>query len=168
MADTKENRMHPDFLNSLFGLGTKRKRKRNLEWESDLPVCEIGDYLIVPLTTSRQLRAEGREMRNCAGRYDEMCHQGLARLFSIRDMADSRIATASLLWRDDYWHLDQVKGFANEEVLECDETPYFNGQSNVVRIEPPELYFVGQELLQRHRSAWSGRLHSYVCKLIKP
>lgn len=35
MADTKENRVHPDFLNSLFGLGTKRKKKRNLEWASD-------------------------------------------------------------------------------------------------------------------------------------
>lgn len=59
MADAKENGAHPDFLNSLFGLGSKRKKKRNLEWESDLPESEIGDYLFIPLTTSRQLRGRG-------------------------------------------------------------------------------------------------------------
>ena len=167
MADAKENRVHPDFLNSLFGLGTKRKKKRNLEWASDLPECEIGDYLIVPLTTSRQLRAEGRAMKHCAGHYDELCHRGLARVFSIRDLSGNRVATASLIWLDDYWHLEQVKGHENAEVLESEET-FFNGNSTVTQLEPTELHFVGQEILQRYRSAWSDRLHNYVCKLMKP
>jgi hypothetical protein len=165
MADTKENGAHPDVLNSLFGLGTKRKKKRNLEWASDLPECEIGDFLIVPLTTSRQLRAEGRAMKHCAGQYDELCHQGLARVFSIRDLSGNRVATASLIWLDDYWHLEQVKGYENAEVQESEET-FYNGNSTVTQLEPTELYFVGQEFLQRYRSAWSDRLHNCVCKLI--
>ena len=74
MAEPKKPDIQPDFLNSLFGLGTKSKKKRNLVWESDLPECEIGEFLIVPLTTSRHLRAEGRMMRHCAGTYDELCH----------------------------------------------------------------------------------------------
>lgn len=165
LADAKENKIHPDFLNSLFGLGTKRKKKRNLEWASDLPECEIGDYLIVPLTTSRQLRAEGRAMKHCAGHYDELCHKGLARVFSIQDLSGNRVATASLIWFDDYWHLEQVKGYENAAVLESEET-VFDGNSTVTDREPTELYFVGQEILQRYRSAWSDQLHSYVCNLM--
>ena len=167
MAVAKQNRVHPDFLNSLFGLGTKRKKKRNLEWASDLPACELGEFLIVPLTTSRQPRAEGRAMKHCAGHYDELCHRELARVFSIRDLSGNRVATASLIWLDDYWHLEQVKGYENAEVQESEET-FFNGNTTVTQREPTELYFVGQEILQRYRSAWSVRLHSYVCKLMKP
>lgn len=167
MADEKENSAHPDFLNSLFELETKRKKKRNLQWVSDLPECEIGEYRIVPLTTSRQLRAEGREMNHCAGHYDELCHKGLARVFSIQDLSGNRIATASLIWLDDYWYLEQVKGYGNAEVLEGEET-FCNGHSIITQLEPTELYFVSQEILQRYRSAWSDGLHSYVCKLMKP
>lgn len=167
MADTKENGAHPNFLNSLFGLGNKRKKKRNLEWVSDLPACEIGEFLIVPLTTSRQLRAEGRAMKHCASHYDELCHREQARVFSIRDLSGNRLATASLIWLDDYWHLEQVKGHENAEVLESEET-FFNGNTTVTQREPTELYFVGQEILQRYRAAWSDRLRSYVCNLMKP
>ena len=167
MASAKENRVNPDFLNALFCLETKPKKKRNLEWESDLPECEIGEYRIVPLTTSRQLRAEGREMNHCIGRYDELCHTGMVRAFSIQNEFGTRVATASLIWRDDYWHLDQVKGRANAAVVEDEEIPLFNGDSTVIHIEQTDLYFVAQELLQRYRSAWGERLHSYVCNLMK-
>lgn len=167
MADAKENGVDPDFLNAIFGLGTRRKKKRHLEWVSDLPECEIGDYLIIPLTTSRQLRAEGRAMKHCVGHYDELCHRGLARVFSIQDSSGNRLATAALIWLDDYWHLEQVKGHDNAEVLENEET-FFNGNSTVTQLEPTELYFVGQEILRRYRAAWRERLHSYVSKLINP
>lgn len=166
MAGAKENTANPDFLNSLFELDTNRKKKRNLEWVSELPECEIGDYLIVPLTTSRQLRAEGRAMKHCAGHYDERCHKGLARVFSIRDLFGNRLATASIIWLDDYWHLEQVKGSQNAEVLESEEV-FFNGSSIVTQLEPTELYFVGQEILQRYRSAWSSRLQNYVFSLMR-
>jgi|GEM_PF-1458757 len=157
---------HPDFLNSFFGLNTASKKKRNLVWESDLTECEIGEYQILPLTSSRQLRAEGRTMKHCARHYDEMCHKGLARIFSICDSSGNQVATALLVWIDDYWHLDQIKGYQNAEVLESQET-YFDGDSTVTWLEPTELYFIGQEILQRYRSAWSNRLHTYVCSLVK-
>jgi len=165
MADKTDDGVAPDFLNALFGLDTKPKKKRNLEWTSDLLMCEIGDYLILALTTSRQLRAEGRAMKHCVGHYDELCHKGLARVFSVRDISGHRIATASLIWRDDYWHLEQIKGHENAEVLESENT-YFDGNSTVTKLAPTELYFVGQEILQRYRSAWSKQLKSYVCDLI--
>jgi len=78
---------YPDFLNSFFELNTASKKKRNLVWESDLMKCDIGDYQIIPLTSSRQPRAEGCTMKHCARHYDEMCHKGLARIFSIRDLS---------------------------------------------------------------------------------
>lgn len=166
MPDTKEDGV-ADFLNSLFGLDTKRKKKRNLTWKSDLVECEIGDYLVVPLITSRQLRAEGRAMEHCVGNYDELCYRGLARVFSIRDLTGNRVATASLVWLDDYWHFEQLRGKKNAEALVCEET-FFNGDSTVTEREPTELYFVGQDLLQRYRSAWAKRLRSYVCTLMQP
>lgn len=166
MPDPEKPDIQPDFLNSLFGLDTKSKKKRNLVWESDLTECEIGEFLIIPLTSSRHLRAEGRMMRHCVGTYDELCHKGLARVFSIRDLSGHRLATASLIWREDYWHLEQIKGLRNAEVLESEST-FFDGSSRVTLLEPTELYYIGQEILLRYRCAWSDCLHNYVCGLMK-
>lgn len=105
-------------------------------------------------------------MRHCAGTYDELCHNGLARVFSIRDLDGHRLATASLIWREDYWHLEQVKGLRNAEVLESEST-FFDGNSTVTLLEPTELYYIGQEILRRYRCSWSDRLHNYVCGLMK-
>lgn len=156
----------PAFLDALFGLGPQRK-KSNFHWESALAECEIGDFQIVPLTTSRLLRAEGRAMRHCVGNYDELCHQGRARVFSIRDLACRRVATASLIWRDDYWHLDQIKGPRNAEVLESERT-FFDGDSTVTVIEQTEVYYVGHEVLRLYRQAWDSALGSYVRGLLIP
>lgn len=166
MPDPEEGDAQPAFLNALFGLGLQRK-KRNLHWESDLAACEIGDYQIIPLTTSRLLRAEGRVMRHCVRNYDELCHQGRARVFSMRDLAGRRVATASLIWRDDYWHLDQIKGPRNAEVLES-ECTFFDGDSTVALIEETEVYYVGHEVLRLYRQAWDSALGSYVRGLLIP
>lgn len=166
MPYASENVRSPGYLHAVLGPYPKSKN-RNLQWESDLSECEIGDYRIVPLTNSRQLWVEGRTMKHCAGHYDELCHQGLARLFSVQDLSGNRLATASLIWRDDYWYLEQVRGHENMEVLEIEETS-FDGNSTVTQREPSDLYFVGQEILQHYRSAWSERLHKYVCNLLNP
>ena len=166
MPDPGESEYQPAFLNALFGLGPSRK-KRNLQWESALAACEIGDFQIVPLTTSRLLRAEGRAMRHCVGNYDELCHQGLARVFSMQDFTGRRVATASLIWRDDYWHLDQIKGPSNAEVQESEHT-FFDGDSTVTLIEQTELYYVGHEVLRLYRQAWDSALSSYVGGLLSP
>lgn len=155
------------FLNALFGLGPPRKKKRNLHWESALAECEIGDFRIVPLTTSRLLRAEGRAMHHCVGNYDELCHQGRARVFSMQDLVGRRIATASLIWRDDYWHIDQIKGAHNAEVLESEHT-FFDGDSTETLIEQTEVYYVGHEILRLYRQAWDLALGSYVRGLLSP
>lgn len=167
MADDKElSQEQQEYLNAIFNLAPKHKKKLKLEWGSDLGECEIGGYWIVPLTTSRHLRAEGRAMRHCVGTYDELCHKNLARVFSVRDADGNRVATLSLIWRDDYWHLEQIKGHRNAEVLESEDT-YYDGNSTVTVLEPTELYYVGQEVLRQYRQAWSDRLQEYVCGLIK-
>lgn len=150
-ADVKRNRSGAE-----LGQGIARRSKRNLAWDSALPECEIGDYQVVPLTSSRQLRAEGREMKHCVARYADLCFRGLARVFSIRDLFGHRVATASLIWRNDYWHLEQVKGVMNGNVLDCVET-FFDGESTMTAMEPTDLYFVSQTLLQSYRSAWEER-----------
>lgn len=150
-ADVKRNRSGAEVRQ-----GVARRNKRNLAWVSALPECEIGDFQIVPLTTARQLRSEGREMKHCVALYADRCFRGLARVFSIRDLFGHRVATASLIWRDDYWHLEQVKGAMNGNVLEGVET-FFDGESTMTEMEPTDLHFVSQTLLQSYRSAWEER-----------
>ena len=157
MAEPDTSHPQADLLNAMFDTDRPRRKKRNLDWTSDLAECVIGEFVIVPLTTSRQLRAEGRAMRHCVGQYDEICHKGLARVFSIRDLSKKRMATISLLWRDDYWHLEQIKGRQNVDVLESEST-FFDGNTTVTLLEPTELHFVSQEVLRRYRRAWSERL----------
>lgn len=161
--------MYPqmEILNRVFEIVELPKRKRNLHWESDLVECDIEPYRVVPLVSSKQLREEGRIMKHCVGVYDDSCHRGLSRVFSVRDSVARRIATVSLVWQDDYWQLEQVKGPSNAEVLhttrgncEC--------ESMTESLELTDLYFVSQEILQRYRVAWGEKFERYVCGIIKP
>lgn len=136
-------------MNAIFG----KQKKRNLSWSAEMQPCEIGGYFIQPLTTSRQLRAEGRAMRHCIGRYDELCHEDLVRVFSIRDMNGDPIATMSLIRHENYWRIEQVKGLQNAEVLE-NNTPFYDGESTVLFQEQTEIYFISQEILRCQISAW--------------
>ncbi len=77
--------------------------------------------------------------------------------FSVRDAISERpVATLSLIWIDDYWHIDQLKGLRNAEVA-IHQAIYFDGEETVIDIEMTELYFAAQELFQRYRSPgpWS-------------
>jgi len=166
MSDIELFYPKPEMFNRCFN-GTLSKKKRKLTWTSDLAAFELGNYLVVPLTSSKMLREEGQIMGHCAALYDRLCHEGTVRLFSVQDLIGYRIATVSLLWRDDYWHLEQMKGPRNAGILYEQVAYQFQG-CTAERLDETDLYFVGQEIVQRYRAAWSQRFYHYVVDLITP
>lgn len=132
---------------TLLATPTKRKsRKRNLRWESLIEAFEAGDYQVVPLTSSNELREEGELMNHCVGRlYHRWCHDGAVRVFSIRDLDGRRIATASLYFDFDLrrWRIEQCKGIGNVHVS---EVPIVDDGVEA-RTELCDIHFVVQELV---------------------
>jgi hypothetical protein len=165
MADQKMDEPEIKHLIPALPSNVQGGKKRNLKWVSDLEACEIGEFMIVSLTTSRSLREEGREMKHCVGRYDELCHNGLFRVFSIRDLLDRRLATMSLKWANDYWRLDQLGGVRSADVGLIVET-YFDGERTVTRIEQAELYYVAHEVLRLYRHASDVKLNNLIVQSV--
>jgi len=81
--------------------------------------------LIEPLTTKRQLREEGYQMRHCVGKFWEDVRDGLARVFRI--LPDPGIgngrATLMLLSINcgERWRIYQISGEANKQVSSVTE-----------------------------------------------
>lgn len=136
----------------------KKNKKRNRKWSSDLGAVEIGPFLFIPLTCTKALRDEGRTMEHCVKTYEELCRFNYARIFSVRDaLSQKRIATLSLIWEDDYWHLDQVKGFRNAEIA-CNERSFFDGEQTVTELYLTDLYYAAMELVELYRDEWRNNL----------
>jgi hypothetical protein len=145
-----------DELNAIFGLNRQgKKRKRILVWESAVGRCELGDYQIIPLTSSWALRLEGQKMNHCIGHYDRLCAQGLFRAFSIRNLVDQRIATMSLVFQDHTWQLDQVSGLDNAEVCLSEEVIY-DGEQTETLLDMTEIHSVACEVVRLYRRAWEA------------
>lgn len=132
----------------------KRNKKRNRKWSSDLDAVEIGPYLFVPLTCTKELREEGQKMEHCVRSYENLCRIDCTRIFSVRDaLTMQRVATLSLIWENDYWRFDQMKGVRNTEVV-CEERTYFDGEQLEIDIDFTDLHYAAQELIQLYREAW--------------
>jgi hypothetical protein len=132
----------------------KMNKKRNRKWSSDLDAVEIGPFLFMPLTCTKALREEGFAMAHCVRAYEELCRLDYARIFSVRDALNlERVATLSLIWENDYWHLDQIKGMRNVEVI-CQELTHFDGEQTVTEILVTDVHYAAMELVQRYREAW--------------
>jgi hypothetical protein len=147
MADLNEKTMAE--LDALIKHG-RRTRKLRLSWTSALAACEIGDYQIIPLTTSSELRKEGAAMNHCVGSHDVLCAVGSCLVFSIRDLDNRRLATMSLVFGQYGWRLDQIKGYENTEVIFTEETFYSGERTETVR-DYTDLYFIAQEILRQYR-----------------
>ena len=146
-----------DELNAIFGLNRQGKKKRELVWDSSLDAFELGEYQMIPLTSSWALREEGRVMHHCVGGYVEMCAKGRARVFSIRDLLGHRVATLSLVFRDEYWHLEQIKGFANEDVSRTEEV-YYDRDCTMTQVDMTDMYYVAYDVAHCYRKAWEEGL----------
>lgn len=130
----------------------RRRAKRNLRWNSLTGPFEAGDYLVVPLTSSDELREEGEIMNHCVGqRYHRWCHDGAVRVFSIRTLLGERVATASIYFDffDRRWRLEQCKGYGNREVCRCS----FSVHESESGDEPSELHFLVQHLVALYQQA---------------
>ena len=108
-------------------------QREALYWYSDIDKFRVGDYEIVPLTSSEDLLEEGFYMSHCVGDLAYSCIDETLRVFSLRDSrTGKRIATISITndWYDagedddsmhedmeqsfgDGWRVDQVYGYAN-------------------------------------------------------
>lgn len=128
----------------------RRTRKLRLSWTSALAACEIGEYRVIPLTTSSELRKEGTAMNHCVGSHDVLSAVGTCQVFSIRDLDNRRLATMSLVFDPYGWHLDQIKGPGNAEVIYTEETFYSGERTETVR-EYSDFYYVAQEILRQYR-----------------
>lgn len=147
MADLNEKVMAE--LDAMIEHG-RRTRKLRLYWSSALAACEIGEYQVIPLTSSSGLRGEGAAMQHCVGSHDVLCAAGTYLVFSIRDLDNNRLATMSLVFDQYGWHLDQIKGLGNAEVIYTEATFYSGERTEIVR-EYSDLYYVAQEILRQYR-----------------
>ena len=136
-------------------LPNKKRRKRNLRWKSLIGPFAAGNYLVVPLTCSDDLRDEGEIMNHCIGRrYHRWCHDDAVRVFSIRDLDDRRLATVSIYFDFDdmRWRLEQCKGYGNLEVCEV-AIDTRKDQSSSVQVELSDIYFLAQDIVRLYQRA---------------
>ncbi len=123
-----------------------RRPKRNRRWMSLLDPYEAGEYLVVPLNSTFELRDEAWHMHNCIGRnYPTWCKEGFIRIFSIRDLDGRRLATASIYFdfESNRWRIEQCKGYANVEVC------WQNG-------EPSDLLFVVEDMIRLYQKTFDA------------
>lgn len=132
------------------GLSLPKRRKSRLTWSSAVESCELGDYVVVPLTTSSELRREGAAMHHCVGTYDLLCATGSLRVFSIRDLDGRRLATMSLMLGPAGWQLGEIKGLMNSEVVLLEELPVDTEQTRIVWAHT-DLYYVAHEVVRRYQ-----------------
>ena len=147
MADLNEKVLAE--LDALVEHG-RRTRKLRLSWSSVLAACEIGEYQVIPLTSSAELREEGSAMRHCVGSHDVLCAAGIYLVFSIRNLDNKRLATMSLVFDQFGWHLDQIKGLGNAEVVYTEET-FYSGERTETSRECSDLNYIAQEILRQCR-----------------
>ena len=89
-----------------------------LTWSSDLPAYQDGNYLVRPLLSQTELRAEGKLMGNCvgAGSYAMKCRSGYNRIFHIetvkKTVPNTPVATVQIIDNalNGRWHVGQIQG----------------------------------------------------------
>jgi hypothetical protein len=102
--------------------------KRDDTWDSAIPEIIVKKkYKVVPLNSTYALIDEGRDMHHCVGSYSRNCIDNLSRVFSIRGLDGSRVATLELrneaIYKVSYpgekpkgWVVNQCRGVCNDDV----------------------------------------------------
>ncbi|WP_407702911.1 MBL fold metallo-hydrolase [Thiorhodovibrio frisius] len=88
-------------------------KKKQQHWSPVLEAQKIGQFQIVPLTSSKQLGSEGWHMMNCVADYSNACKNDEYRVFSIRNISGKRLATLGLTRKNNQWFVDQCFGPRN-------------------------------------------------------
>ncbi|THB78146.1 MAG: hypothetical protein D6B25_04875 [Desulfobulbaceae bacterium] len=127
--------------------GLKEKNFKG-SWNPQLPEMLIGEYLIIPLTSSKMLKSEGFWMQHCCRTFASRCADLDYCIFSIRTRSGERLATLGVQKDHDYWQFDQCYGPGNADVIE--ETFEYLDEDGELQIElvPTELFYVAQEVVR--------------------
>ena len=105
-------------MNQLFGLiKAAPSRKLRYRWTCKVLAQETGDFFVVPLVSSNELRSEGWHMQHCVATYDVNCANGLYQVISVRDLLGNRVATLGLTYGATGWTVDQCLGSKNAIVV---------------------------------------------------
>ena len=125
------------------GAAAHQPRRR---WQSVLAPQELGEFWVVPLTSSKALSSEGWNMRHCVGDYALACANGVYQVFSIRDLGGVRVATLGLTYARGYWSVDQCRGPDNADVIESvREWVDENGKHHGIE-EYSDLHYIALEI----------------------
>ena len=125
----------------------KREPKKQLRtWTCLLTEELIGDYLIVPLCSIKQVITEADRMNNFCREYIARCAGGTYSLFSIRSRSGERFATLGLSREDDHWQVDRCAGPSDVDVLE--ESMSFLDEDDALHTESyaTEIYYIAHEV----------------------
>lgn len=140
----------PQNIDGLFetNLSSGFSKIKSGKWECPLEEMIVGDYLIIPLTSTKMLKSDGYWMNNCCKEYSDRCATGEYALFSIRSRSNERIATLGLVNKSSSWQFDQCYGVGNAEVLE--ETIVYLSDDGELQSEsyPTELYYISHEIVR--------------------
>jgi hypothetical protein len=142
----KVDELNANFVNEL-AVETYVKR-RSGKWKCKLSEMLIGDYLIMPLTSTKVFKSEGYLMNNCCRDYISQCMELKYCVFSIRSRPGERLATLGLTNDDGHWRFDQCVGPSNTDVLE--ETRKYLDEDGMLQTErlATELYYVAHEVVR--------------------
>lgn len=137
-------------LNQLFGLDQSTPtRKLRYRWSCPVLAQEMGDFFVVPLTSSKELASEGWHMQHCVASYDARCANGMYQVFCIRDLLGNRIATLGLTYGSNGWKVDQCLGIGNAEVMQrYVEWVHGNGKHESMD-EFTDLHYLAQEVARQ-------------------
>ncbi|GAB6192767.1 PcfJ domain-containing protein [Desulfocastanea catecholica] len=128
--------------------GETSVEKRTGKWNCTLSEMLVGEYLIMPLTSAKLLKAEGSLMNNCWREYISRCLESTYCVFSIRTRSGERLATLGIACDDGYWRFDQCLGPSNGNVLE--EPHHYLDDDGVLQTEwfATELYYVAHDVVR--------------------
>ncbi len=88
-----------------------------LKWAVACKAVIDGAYLVVPIRSSAELRAEARAMMNCLETYEAECALGEIIVFSIRRASDRKrlacFTVSRTVGKHRYWQVSQIAGKVN-------------------------------------------------------
>ena len=127
---------------------SKTTRKIAKKWDCPLTETLVGHFLVMPLTSVKQVHSEETEMNLNFMEYIPRCSQKEYALFSIRTRSGERLATLGLDYDSDSWHFDQCYGPGRSEVLE-EPLEYLDDEGEPqTEWYATELFYVGHEVVR--------------------
>ncbi|MBV5329000.1 MAG: hypothetical protein JZU65_15460 [Chlorobium sp.] len=138
-------------LNSLFAVElamVHAATKSPGKWECVLTEMLVGDYAVIPLTSTKMLTSESYWMQNCCWEYACLCADLEYSIFSIRSRFGKRLATLGIGKEGRIWYFDQCFGPRNTQVLESmrdytDEEGFIQNE-----LSATDIYYLAHEVVR--------------------